>query len=229
MLAFGVSVINRQGSAAIINEMGELIAEKKIETNNSLSISLVPTISTLLKENSVKVDDINLLAITNGPGSFTSLRIGLAAMKGLFFGSNAKQYGISSLKVIAANVLVKDGIVIPMIDAKKAEIYCGVFKVQNNQIEVVRNDYAASPEETIPELMNRYPDAYFIGDGYEKYQNLFPTKPHTVALKNSSIAYEVAKFGLYEFHKKKKDQNKLSLNYCRKSEAEVNKNITVDV
>jgi len=102
--------------------------EYTLETGRSLSVLLVPTIERVIAAAGLKIADIDYFACGLGPGSFTGMRIGLATIKGLSVVGDKPVVGISTLDILAEDVLMNNTLIIPAIDARRDLIYCSSYK-----------------------------------------------------------------------------------------------------
>jgi tRNA threonylcarbamoyladenosine biosynthesis protein TsaB len=133
-------------------------------------------IEDILKEAGITVRDLKAIAISKGPGSYTGLRIGVSAAKGLCYALQIPLISVDTLQVLAQKVTQNDGLIIPMIDARRMEVYSAVFdpnhkKIMEVQAEVLTEKSYADITETI----------YFVGDCQEKCQSVL-TKDNFVFL-----------------------------------------------
>lgn len=108
--------------------VGGKFYEYNLETGRSLSVLLVPTIQRVITAAGLKIADIDYFACGLGPGSFTGMRIGLATIKGLSVVRNKPVVGVSTLDILAENVLVNNNLIVPAIDARRGLIYCSSYK-----------------------------------------------------------------------------------------------------
>ncbi|MEK8178711.1 tRNA (adenosine(37)-N6)-threonylcarbamoyltransferase complex dimerization subunit type 1 TsaB [Flavobacterium buctense] len=133
-------------------------------------------IEDILKEAGKSVRDLKAIAISKGPGSYTGLRIGVSAAKGLCYALQIPLISVDTLQVLAQKVTRNDGLIIPMIDARRMEVYSAVFdanhqKIMEVQAEVLTENSYADITETV----------YFVGDCQEKCQSVL-TKDNFVFL-----------------------------------------------
>ncbi len=133
-------------------------------------------IEDILKEAGITVRDLKAIAISKGPGSYTGLRIGVSAAKGLCYALQIPLISVDTLQVLAQKVTQNDGLIVPMIDARRMEVYSAVFdsnhkKIMEVQAEFLTEDSYADITETI----------YFVGDCQEKCQTVL-TKDNFVFL-----------------------------------------------
>jgi len=143
---------------------GETILCKEIaEQGYSHAEKLHVFIEEILKETGIGANDLNGIAVSKGPGSYTGLRIGVSSAKGLCYALGIPLISVDTLQVLAKKVVVKDGLIVPMLDARRMEVYSAIFdksysKIKEVQAEILtENSYADSPETF-----------YFIGDCQEK-------------------------------------------------------------
>ena len=129
-------------------------------------------IKDVIKESKIKITDLDAIAVSKGPGSYTGLRIGVSAAKGLCFALNIPLISINTLKSLANSVSISNGITIPLLDARRMEVYSEVFKNNNS----MRNILAEIIDETsFSEYLNEY-EVYFLGDGAEKCKEIITHK-----------------------------------------------------
>jgi len=127
---------------------------------------LMLQIDQCLVQSGLTVGDIDLIVVSNGPGSFTGLRIGLATVKGICLAKKIPVYPVNSLYALAYNCYGGDKDIVPFIDAKMNEVYCAVYGKDMREKVAPLN---AKPEEFIDSIEH---PAIIIGDGVNKYENL---------------------------------------------------------
>lgn len=115
--------------------------EYNLETGRNLSVLLVPSIQRVLAAAGLKIADIGYFACGLGPGSFTGMRVGLAVIKGLSVVRDKPVIGISTLDILAKNVLLKDSLIVPALDARRGLIYCGSYKFERGVLKR-KSEYA---------------------------------------------------------------------------------------
>ncbi|WP_284653661.1 tRNA (adenosine(37)-N6)-threonylcarbamoyltransferase complex dimerization subunit type 1 TsaB [Flavobacterium terrisoli] len=133
-------------------------------------------IEEILKESKINFQELKAIAVSKGPGSYTGLRIGVSTAKGLCYALQIPLISVDTLQVLAQKVTQKDGLIVPMIDARRMEVYSAVFdanhkKLMEVQAEVLTDNSYAEMTETI----------YFVGDCQEKCQSVL-TKDNFVFL-----------------------------------------------
>ncbi len=154
-------------SSAALSEDGKLVAEFTMNTGNTHSETLLPLIEQMLKLTKTEIEDIDLFACASGPGSFTGVRIGAATLKGLAFGKNKPCAEISSLEGLAYNLCGYDGILSPVINAGRGQVYNSLFSCEGGNITRLCPDRLISPDELARELIAYAPNVYLAGDGYD--------------------------------------------------------------
>jgi tRNA threonylcarbamoyladenosine biosynthesis protein TsaB len=133
---------------------------------------ILPLIDSVLQRAGTGLSDVEGLAVSIGPGSFTGVRIGLSTVKGLAYGADMPAVGISTLQAIAARVVGFQGMVCPILDARKCEVYAAVFRKQGNQLERLTEDGLMPILSFLEELRNLEKRApyLFIGDGVDAFR-----------------------------------------------------------
>ncbi len=129
---------------------------------------LLPTVMKLLSACALSFSDIDLFAVTRGPGSFTGVRIGVATVKGLAFGRNVPCVGVSTLTSLAENLHGFEGLIVPVMDARRNEVYTAVFQGTKDGVSRLCEDMAISIS-ALRDMLEKTDirPIYFVGDGYE--------------------------------------------------------------
>jgi len=160
MLILSISTSSNICSCALLED-DSIIDELNIYDDKTHSENLMPLIDTLLTSHNIKISDIDLIACDNGPGSFTGIRIGVSTVKGLACVYNIPLISITSLEALAYNVTKNSGYICSLIDARNNQAYCGIFDNNYNLCE----DYIADNVNVIINILNKYNDVTFVGDG----------------------------------------------------------------
>lgn len=160
------------GTVALCEDK-KLICELTVNTGNTHSETLLPTVEQVLKLTGTTVDEIDLFACSVGPGSFTGVRIGVATIKGLAFGRNTQCVGISTLDSLAQNISCYDGILCPVMDARRDHVYNALYRCSGGVITRLCPDRLISIEELDIELSALGEKIYLSGDGYELCKRSF--------------------------------------------------------
>lgn len=156
-------------AAVALAKDGVLLGECMINNKKTHSEKLMPMIDTLLKDNGVDITEIDLFAVANGPGSFTGLRIGVSTVKGLAHAVNKPIVGISTLEGLAYNLFETDGIICPIMDARRSQVYNAVYKWENGEFKELIAPRAISLDECLDGLKDEI-KVYFLGDGVPVYE-----------------------------------------------------------
>lgn len=182
-------------STVAICENDKLLAQFTINNGNTHSETLLPMIEASLKVLKLALDDIDLFACSAGPGSFTGVRIGAATIKGLAFNKNKLCAPVSSLDALAHNLLYANGIVCPVMNARRAQLYNALFLCENGKLTRLCEDRLISVYD-LEEELRKYTDhkIYLCGDGYDIAKSAF-TKirtENTPMFSQYQSAYSVA-------------------------------------
>lgn len=167
MIILALDSTAQTGAVALCRDE-KLIASFTLNTGNTHSETLLPSVEAVLKLGDVTVDDVDLFAISKGPGSFTGVRIGAATVKGMAFGKDKPCIGVSTLEALAYNLRGFSGIACPVMNARRSQVYNALFRVENGKIERLCPDRAIALTELAEELA-AYGDTpiYLSGDGYD--------------------------------------------------------------
>ena len=152
---------------AAISDNDKLVAEMTVNIGNTHSETLLPLVEQILKLSNTDIDEIELFATSVGPGSFTGVRIGAATVKGLAFGKNLPLCEVSTLEALAENLSAFEGIICPVINARRMQVYNALFSCHNGVITRLCEDRAISVEELDSELAKYDEPIYLSGDGYD--------------------------------------------------------------
>ena len=135
--------------------------------NNKLthSVTLMPVVSDLLRNSGITTEDIDLFAVANGPGSFTGLRIGISAVKGMAFAVSKPCAAVSTLEAMAYNVAMCDGVVCASIDARCNQVYTATFLNDNGTVTRLTDEECLKADELAARLSEYDGDIILVGDG----------------------------------------------------------------
>lgn len=182
-------------STVAICEDEKLLAQFTINNGNTHSETLLPMIEASLKVLKLTVNDIDLFACSAGPGSFTGVRIGAATIKGLAFDKNKPCAPVSSLDALAHNLIYANGIVCPVMNARRGQLYNALFLCENGKLTRLCEDRLISVfdlEEELKQYANK--QIYICGDGYDIVKKSFENvkTESTPLLHQYQSAYSVA-------------------------------------
>ncbi len=167
---------------------GQLLGLKESNTRNNHSSVLTLFIDDVIKSSDISLSDIDAIAVSEGPGSYTGLRIGVAAAKGLCYALDKSLIGVSTLQAMATGMsywtskdLQNHILYCPMIDARRMEVYCTIFDEKIKQIRETRAEIIN--ENSFIQYLERN-KIVFAGDGALKCRSLFDKHPNAVFLEN---------------------------------------------
>ena len=149
-----------------IADKGKIIAIKELNNGNySHAEVLHPFIIDILREANITSDHIDAVAVSKGPGSYTGLRIGVSAAKGLCFAFDKPLISIDTLTSLSYSIAIDNGFIVPMIDARRMEVYAAVFNEKNQLIREIKADIIE--QSSFSEYL-KSSKVYFLGDGAQK-------------------------------------------------------------
>ena len=151
--------------SAAVTEDGKVLASGYQDTGLTHSRTLMPIVEHILKNTDLTVQDCDVIAVAAGPGSFTGIRIGVAAAKGLAFAADKPAVGVSTLAAMARNVAFCDGLVICAMDARRQQVYNALFEAKDGQLTRLTPDRAIALEELAEELRSDPRPKTVVGDG----------------------------------------------------------------
>lgn len=168
MLVLGIDTSTKVGSVALFDEKKGLLAELVINVKTNHSDTIMNAIDYIMNMTGTKVEEINRIAVTLGPGSFTGIRIGIAIAKAMVFGKSTDIVAINTLDLLAAEIS-QDGLIMPLIDAKKGRAYYSIFENNKGMKRVL--EYK---DGEIEDFLQGYKNSniIFTGDGSFNYKEL---------------------------------------------------------
>lgn len=171
MIVLSIDSATDAATVAVVSD-DQILGEMNFANKKQHSVLIMPMIDGLLKSLDLTINDIDGFVISKGPGSFTGLRIGMATIKGLSLGSSKPYVSISSLDSLAYNLYGTKGIVCPIMDALRENVYCGLYKFENGEMIKLMDYDRLSLEELVSKLKEFNEPVYFVGDGTKKYGDL---------------------------------------------------------
>ena len=187
MKILGIDSSAKSASAAITQD-GKILSSFYINTGLTHSQTLMPMIDNVLKCAGISLSDIDLIAVNKGPGSFTGIRIGVAAAKGLADTSQIKCCGVSTLKSMAYNLLPFNCIACCVMDARCSQVYTAIFRICDGNVERLIDDVAMSLNDLCECLKGYDCKKILVGDGADLCYNAF--KEHLDNIEIASEAYK---------------------------------------
>ena len=162
ILAFETSA--KAGSAALMDD-NKLLGESYNNTGLTHSQTLLTMAEDLLKNCGYGPKDVTAVAVAAGPGSFTGVRIGVAAAKGFAWGGELPCYGVSTLEAMAKQMGVFQGYICPVMDARRSQVYNALFHAEKGQLHRICDDRAIALADLAEELKNLKEPIFLVGDG----------------------------------------------------------------
>jgi len=172
MIILGIETATMTGGLALMDE-GKLIAEYTLNMKTTHSSRLMPALDWILKDSSLDKKQIDSVAISIGPGSFTGLRIGLATAKGLALGLNIPLIGVGTLDALANNIPYPAYQVCAVLDARKKEVYSAFYKCENDVLVRKSHYQVISPTELVDLIHEK---TIMLGDAIDVYREFFKEK-----------------------------------------------------
>ncbi|MCI2229351.1 tRNA (adenosine(37)-N6)-threonylcarbamoyltransferase complex dimerization subunit type 1 TsaB [Polaribacter sp. MSW13] len=182
-----------------IAKNGEILAMKELNNGNySHAEVLHPFIVDVLKEAKLTTKEIDAVAVSKGPGSYTGLRIGVSAAKGLCFAFNKPLISIETLSSLAHSISIDDGLIVPMLDARRMEVYSVVFDKNHKQIRDIKAQIIDAHSFSDELAKGK---VYFLGDGSQKCKEILTNKNAVFVDDKFPSAKEMAKLSFDKYKK----------------------------
>ena len=151
-------------SAAVV-ENGKVLCSGYQDTGLTHSRTLMPIVEHILKNTDLTMADMDVIAVAAGPGSFTGIRIGVSAAKGLAFAVDKPAVGVSTLAAMARNVAFTDGLVVCAMDARRSQIYNALFEAKGGRLARLTEDRAIALSDLAEEMKDDPRPKTIVGDG----------------------------------------------------------------
>jgi len=189
VLAFESSA--KPASVALCDD-GKLISQYSQNSGLTHSRTLLPMAEDLLKNSEYKLSDVDIFAVAHGPGSFTGVRIGVSAVKGLAWAEDKKCVGVSTLEAMAWNGVAVGGVICPVMDARRSQVYNAIFEIVDGKPVRLTEDRPISLEDLYTELKNINKKVFLVGDGAELCYNFFLDKDVECTIAPENIRWQSA-------------------------------------
>lgn len=164
MLTLAFETSAKAGSVALL-EGSKLLGESYQNTGLTHSQTIMAMAQDLITACGYTPQDIQAVAVAAGPGSFTGVRIGVAAAKGFAWGAELPCYGVSTLEAMALNLGAYEGLVVGVMDARRSQVYTATFRAENGILTRLTEDRAISLQQLGEELSAASGPVYLVGDG----------------------------------------------------------------
>lgn len=171
------------GAVAIMKD-DKIVAHTQLNIGLTHSEQLLPTIHSLMQMTGTSMDELDAVAITSGPGSFTGLRIGFSTAKGMALGLHKPLIPISTLDVLAQNGAGINGLVVPIMNARRNQVYTAIYQSNGAYLQR-KSDYQAIGIAELLEEIKKIPDVttvYFTGDGVDVFSEVIADSLGEVAV-----------------------------------------------
>jgi len=234
MKILGIESAALVASVAILDE-DIIIAEYTTNFKKTHSETLLPMLDEIIKMTGIDCSELSAIAVSGGPGSFTGLRIGAACAKGLGLALDLPLIHVPTLDAMALNIYSSDAIIVPIMDARRNQVYTGIYKNDCN-LEIIKDSMAVAIDELfeiLKDLDNKkeIKKIIFLGDGvpvFREYidKNLEIAHDFAPANLNRQRASNIAMLGLKMFKEGKSLlSDDMRPEYLRKSQAERERNV----
>ena len=225
MKVLGIDTSSLATSVAVIED-NKLICEYTVNTKKTHSQKLMPMIENMLNISDLNINEIDLIAVCEGPGSFTGLRIAMATAKAIAHVNNLPIVGINSVELLAGNMNLCEKNICSILDAQRTQVYMGQYKYDNNKLVELKGVDVVDIDELLEELKYTNEEWIMVGEAVYKYEDKLksidnihiPSPSHNVSKASSlcSIAIEKYKNNIDVY-----DCYNINPLYIRKSQAEV--------
>lgn len=157
-------------SVAILSD-DTIVAEYTTNFKKTHSQTLLPMLNEMIEMTGIELSDIDGIAVAAGPGSFTGLRIGSATAKGLGLALKKPIISVPTVDGLAYNLFGTNQLICPIMDAKRGQVYTGLYEFRNNVFHVLSEQKAVAIEEIIEEIKTYKRSVVFLGDGVEVHRD----------------------------------------------------------
>lgn len=176
MRILAIDTSNQTLSVAVMEE-NRILGEYTSTTKKNHSMTLMPAITELMKASQLKPAELDRVVVAQGPGSYTGLRIGVTTAKTIAYTLNKELVGVSSLLTLAAGCVNVEGVIVPLFDARRNNVYTGAYQynIEQKKWETVISDHHTSMEAWLTRLSD-YPKVYLVGEDVEHFRALIEEK-----------------------------------------------------
>lgn len=172
---------SNQTLAIGIMEDDKVLGQIQTTANKNHSITLMPNVQSLMQQVNLKPADLDRIVVAQGPGSYTGLRIGVTTAKTLAYTLRAELVGVSSLAVLAANCVEHQGLIVPLFDARRKNVYAGIYRWQEGRLVNQFADRHIAIADLLHHLSEQQ-DVLFVGEDVAKF-----TEEITSELPNATV------------------------------------------
>ena len=225
MKILGIDSSGLVASVAVVED-DNLLAEYTVNYKKTHSQTLLPMLDEIVKMTELDLATIDAIAVAAGPGSFTGLRIGSATAKGLGLALQKPLVAVPTVEALAYNLWGTDKIICPLMDARRSQVYTGIYEFAGQELQVIEGQMAVPVTEIVEKLNALKREVIFLGDGVPVYKEVLAQKmkiPYLLAPAhlNKQRAASVATLGaVYAANGKTESAIKHQPDYLRLSQAE---------
>jgi len=193
MIILSIDSSATAASAALVED-SKLLGEFFTNTEFTHSRTLAPMIENLLAVTDKKISEIDYISVSNGPGSFTGVRIGVSVAKGLAFANDTPCFAVSTLESMAYNLTLADCVVCAVMDARRSQVYNAMFRISSGKVHRLCDDRAIAISELKDEINDTYSSERIIlvGDGSALVMNAFDGTDVSVEIAPESQRFQRA-------------------------------------
>lgn len=163
-------------ASVAVTKDDNLLAEYTVNYKKTHSQTLLPMLDEISRMIELDLESIDAIAVAAGPGSFTGLRIGSATAKGLGLALNKPLIGVPTVEALAYNLYDVPGLICPIMDARRRQVYTGLYSFEQHQMKTVKEQTAMGIEELTEELNQKNQPVIFLGDGVAVYRDTIKEK-----------------------------------------------------
>jgi len=221
MLILAIDSTATVASVALVRD-GATLAQYTVNAGNTHSVTLLPMIEHMLKMTETELSAVDMIAASVGPGSFTGVRIGCATAKGLAQAGGIPCVGVSTLEALSVNLTGCGGIICPVMNARRGQVYTALFEDTANGVRRLTPDMAISVIELSEILAGFEGEVRFCGDGYFLTEHLTDNVTFEPARLQSAVSVAAVALRIYNEAEDKTGFCAAALNptYLRKPQAE---------
>ena len=223
MVIMGIDSTTPQSSVALLKD-GQVLVQAESVKNSTRSNQVLSLLDKVLKDSYTRLEDVDCLCLTIGPGSFTGLRVGASLLKGLVLATSKPFVKIDTLEATALQAMPANNKICVILDAKKKEVYTAHFFENDGVLERLTPDRALTPNQLCQEITS---PTVFIGNGLDSYGSLLTSQLGVkfIPIQNKctdTVAACAARLAENRFkNTKTTNLDELTIKYVRKSEAEL--------
>jgi tRNA threonylcarbamoyladenosine biosynthesis protein TsaB len=225
MKILGIDSSGLTASAAIVS--GDMLAaEFTVNNKQTHSQTLLPMIDQVVKMSGIALEEIDGIAVAAGPGSFTGLRIGSSTAKGMALALDKLIISVPTLEGLAYRMAGFSGVICPLMDARRNQVYTGIYQITENQLKCLLGQSAMDIQEIVEKVNDFGQNVVFLGDGVPVYETvikenvLVPYQFAPLHLNRQSAAAVAALGALYMAEGRTEDAREHKPVYLRQSQAE---------